>query len=259
MIRRTAPGAMALTTLLLAAWSARAESDGRFGERGQLVVAADRLVPVVGYTTQSITSVQGDTTTKVTESGASLAFFVGREPSLGAIHTVPRVAADYFVFPHLTLGGAFVVALGVDGTRTEERRPSGGQATTRENVRPGATILGFAPRVGYVLRLSDQLAFWPRAGFAFYSVHSEREQTNNVGVTSAATETDTIFALDLDPQLVWMPLAHVLLHAGPVANLPLTGSHETAFVQGPDRQERSDALSIFHLGISAGLGVWFDL
>ncbi|MCW5833233.1 MAG: hypothetical protein KIS78_12605 [Labilithrix sp.] len=259
MIRRTAPGALALTTLLFATWSARAEGDGRFGERGQLVVTADRLVPIVGYTTQSITAVQGDTTTKVTESGASLALFVGREPSLGAMHSVPRVAADVTVWPRLTIGGSFVVAFGIGGTRAEERRPSVGRATARENVLPGSTVLGFAPRVGYVLRLTDTLAFWPRAGLAFYSVRSEREQTNNVGVTSAAAETDTVFSLDLDPQLVWTPLPHVLLHAGPVANLPLTGSHETAFVQGPDAEERSDALSIFHLGVSAGLGFFFDL
>lgn len=258
MMRRTTPAALALFTVVFATSSARAESAARFGERGQLVITADRLVPVLGYTTQSITVVQGDTTTKVTDSGASLAFFVGREPGLGAIHTVPRVAADFTVLPRLTIGGSFVVALGIDGARTEERRPSGGQATRRENDRPGSTVLGFAPRVGYVVHLADTLAFWPRAGLAFYSLSSERAETNNVGVSSAATVTDTVFSLDLDPQLVWTPLPHVLFHAGPIASLPLTGSHATAFVQGADAQERSDALTIFHFGISAGLGVWLD-
>ena len=175
------------------------------------------------------------------------------------MHTVPRAAADFTVLRRLTLGASIAVAFGVDGVRTEERRAQGAPATTRENTVPGSTVLGFAPRAGYVVPLGRTFAFWPRAGLAFYSVRSERHETTNTGVTSTATETDTIFSLDLDPQLVWTPLPHVLVHAGPLANLPLTGSHETSFAQGAETKDRSDALTVFHLGISAGLGVWFDL
>ncbi len=252
-------GAVAASAAMMAASSASAQEPPRFGERGQLVISADRLVPLLGYTSQSITASDGDVTTKTTDSGASIAFLIGREPQLGVMHTTPRVAVDVTVLPRLTIGTAFAFAFGIDGTHTEERTPRVGQHTVRENAIPGATLLGFAPRVGYVVPLGRQLAFWPRAGIAFYSVKSQREVTSNLGVTSSATETDTIFSLDLDPQLVWTPLPHVLVHAGPLANLPFTGAHETAFAQGAEVKERSDDLTIFHFGVSAGLGVWFDL
>jgi len=253
---------LAFATVLASLASAgrgRAEGDTRFADRGQLVVTADRLVPLFGYSTQSITSTDGDTVTKTSDSGASFAFLVGREPSLGTMHTVPRVAVDVTVLPRLTIGTSFVLAFGIDGTHVEERTPKNEPATKRENENPGATILGFAPRVGYVLPIGKKLAFWPRAGLAFYSVKSQREATSNLGVTSTATETDTMFALDLDPQLVWTPLPNVLAFAGPLANLPLTGAHETSFAQGSELKDRSDDLTVFHFGVSAGLGVWFDL
>jgi len=250
---------VALSTTIATTGLGWAEEPPRFGERGQLVVTADRLVPLLGYTSQSITASDGDITTKTTDSGASIAFLVGREPQLAAMHTVPRVAADVTVLRRLTVGAALVLAFGLDGTHTEERTPRVGPRTVRENTAPGATLLGFAPRVGYVVNLGRQLAFWPRVGIAFHSVKSEREVTNNVGVTSSATVTDTTFSLDLDPQLVWTPLPHVLVHAGPLANLPITGAHETSFAQGADVKDRSDELTIFHFGLSAGLGVWFDL
>lgn len=244
---------------MAAAPTAAAEVPPRFGDRGQLVVGADRLVPLVGYTSQSITASDGDVTTKTTDSGASVAFLIGREPQLGVMHTVPRVAIDVTVLPRLTIGTAFALAFGIDGTHTEERTPRVGQRTVRENAVPGGTLLGFAPRVGYVVRIGDHLAFWPRAGIAFYSVKSQREVTSNLGVTSSSTVTDTIFSLDLDPQLVWTPLPRVLVHVGPLANLPLTGAHETSFAQGPEVKDRSDDLTIFHFGVSAGFGIWFDL
>lgn len=257
--RRSVIGALALFTVFLASGIAGAEEPPHLGARGQLLVTADRLVPLVGYTTQSITATDGDITTKTTDSGASFAFLVGREPQLGSMHTVPRVAVDVTVLPRLTIGTAFAAAFGIDGTHIEERSPRVGQRTVRENVSPGGTLLGFAPRVGYVVPLGRQLAFWPRVGIAFYSVRSQREVTSNLGVTSSSTVTDTTFSLDLDPQIVWTPLPHVLVHVGPLANLPFTGAHETSFAQGSEVKDRSDDLTIFHFGVSAGLGVWFDL
>lgn len=239
--------------------SGEAPGAALFGDRGQLVLGADRLVPLVGYTTQSVTASQGDVTTKVTDSGTSVALLFGREPTLGSAHTVPRVAVDFTVARGLTLGTAFAFAFGLGGDHTEERASSVAPTTTRESRAPQSTLIGFAPRVGYVIRLGGSFAFWPRAGLAFYSVSSKSEETSNLGVVSTTRVTDTLFSLDLDPQLVWLPLPHVLIHAGPLVNVPLNGSHETSFSQAAETKTRSDELSVFHLGVSAGLGVWFDL
>jgi hypothetical protein len=258
-MNRIALGFIASLALLATESKAWAVDEIRFGEKGQLIVSADRLFPLVSYTTQSITSSQPELTTSVTDSGWSMAFFVGHEPTLGAAHTIPRLAVDYTVSRRLTMGIAFALAFGIDGTHTEERTPVGEPQTVRENSSPGSTLLGFAPRAGYVLPINPQFAFWPRAGFGFYSMKSSREETSNLGVTSTATQTDTHFSLDLDPEFVWTPIPHVIAYAGPLLNLPLTGSHETTFEQATDSKDRSDDLSVFHLGISVGLGIWFDL
>ena len=239
--------------------AAAQEEPRRFGARGQLILTADRLLPLVSFTRQSITSREGAATTTITDSGASVAFLVGREPALAAVHTLPRLAVDFTVREHLTVGSAFAFAFGLAGTHSEERVAGDGSQTARDTRSPRTTILGFAPRLGYVVSLGSHLALWPRAGFAFYSVRTRSEQTNNAGSTPASTETDTLFSLDLDPQLVWTPIPHVLLQVGPLVNVPLTGSHETSFSQGSDAKDRSDDLSVFHVGLQAGLGAWFDL
>lgn len=255
--------ALACVAIASTAWADEAAPErgpARFGQRGgQVIVTADRLVPLFGYTSQSVESTDGDTLTKTTDTGLSLAFLVGREPSLGAMHTVPRLAIDVTPTERLTIGTSFVLAFGLAGTHLEERTPKNEPATKRENDNPGATILGFAPRVGYVLPIAKNLSFWPRLGFAFYSVSVERQVTSNTGVTSSATDTDTVFSLDLDPQLVWTPFPNVLAFAGPLTNVPLSGTHETSFAQGSTEKDRSDDLTVFHLGLQAGLGVWFDL
>jgi hypothetical protein len=261
-MRRTAFGAAALLTALAAARPASAQETPpapRFGDRGQLIVTADRLLPIFSFTSQTTTSIEGAATTKITDSGTSIAFLVGHEPTLGAVHTIPRLAVDVTVSKRLTIGSSFAFAFGLAGSHTEVRTAGDGTQTTRDASTPRATILGFAPRGGYVLPLGPHFAFWPRAGFAFYSVRTRSEQTNSASNTPASTDTDTLFSLDLDPQLVWQPLPHVLLHVGPLVNIPLTGSHETSFSQGADAKDRSDDLSVFHIGLSAGLGAWFDL
>jgi hypothetical protein len=231
----------------------------RFGDRGQLILSADRLLPLASYTRQSVTATQGDTTTTVTDSGTSIALFVGHEPSLGAVHTFPRLAIDFTVLNHLTLGTSVVFAFGLGGAHVEERAGSGAPRTTRETESPRSTLVGFAPRLGYVVQLGSSFALWPRAGFGFYSMSSKTEEASNQGVTSTSRVTDTVFSLDLDPQLVWLPLPHVLVYAGPLLNVPLNGSHETSFSQASDTKTRSDDLSVLHVGLSAGLGAWFDL
>jgi hypothetical protein len=257
---RTALVATALVTALIPSRPAAAQEEPRsFGARHQLILTADRLLPLLSVTTQTITSNDGAVTTEVTDSGTSVAFLVGREPALGAVHTLPRVAADFTVHDRLTVGSSFAFAFGFAGTHSELRIAGDGTQTSRDTRSPRATIFGFAPRFGYVVPLGPRFALWPRAGFAFYSVKTRSEQTNNAGTTPTSTDTDTLFSLDLDPQVVWTPIPHVLLHLGPLVNVPLTGSHETSFAQGSDEKSRSDDLSLFHIGLQAGLGVWFDL
>lgn len=259
MLPRTLLVSATLAAALSAAAAARAESHVRLGDKTQWILSVDRLMPLVGYGVRSTTVLAGDTTTRVTESGASFSFFAGHEPSLGAMHTVPRLAADFVVLPRLTVGGSFVLAFGLDGTRAEERTTNGATTYSKRNNAPGSTLLGFAPRAGYLLPITETLFFWPRAGIAFYSLKSAREHTSYEGATSTSAVTNTVLSLDLDPQLVWTPFPHLLVHAGPITNLPLAGTHETSFEQSGESEARSDDVAIFRIGLSVGLGAWFDL
>ena len=105
---------------LFTARHASADEANGFGEKTQLIVSADRLMPAFSYTSQTLTATQGGATLKTTDSGTSAALLFGREPNLGVVHTIPRVAFDFTIIRHLTLGGSVAVAFGLGGTHEED-------------------------------------------------------------------------------------------------------------------------------------------
>jgi hypothetical protein len=234
---------------------AEAQEANGFGEKYQLILGVDRLMPALSYTSQTVTSTQGGNIQKSTDSGTSMAVLLGREPSLGVVHTMPRVAFDFTIVRHLTLGGSFAFAFGLGGSHEDDF----GNNTTRKSDSPKTTIIGFAPRVGYIVPLGRLFAFWPRAGFAYYSVSTKTSGFNNAGNVTSTTISDSVFSLDLDPQFVWTPIRHFFINFGPLVNIPLTGSRSIESAVGPTSGTTKNDLSVFHFGLSAGLGGWFDL
>jgi len=242
--------------VVLTARGASAQEANGLGEKSQLIVTVDRLMPLFSYSSQTLTNTQGGGTLKTTDSGTSAAFLFGREPDLGIVHTIPRVAVDFTIVRHLTLGGSVAIAFGLGGSHEEDF----GNNTTRKSDAPKTTIIGFAPRVGYVFPLGSTFAFWPRAGFAFYSVSTKTisfAQQGNVETTN--TVNDSLLSLDLDPQFAWAPIPHFFFHFGPIVNVPLTGSRSIENATGANSNTNKNDLSVFHFGLSAGLGGWFDL
>ncbi len=234
---------------------ASAQDANGLGEKHQLILSVDRLVPVLGYTSQTITTTVNGTAFKTTDSGTSMAVLLGREPSLGVVHTVPRIAFDFAVIRHLTIGGAVAFAIGLGGSHTEDL-PNG---TSRKIDAAKTTVVGFAPRVGYVIPISDLFAFWPRAGFAFYSVSTSTPSVGPNDALVTTTNSDTVFSLDLDPQFAWIPTRHFFINLGPLLDIPLGGSRSVEVATGPRSDTTKNDLSVFHFGIQAGLGGWFDL
>ena len=235
--------------------SAAAQEANGFGEKSQLIVSVDRLVPLLSFSSQTVTTTQGGTSLQTTDTGTSAVFLIGREPNLSVVHTVPRVAFDFVVVRHLTVGGAIAFAVGIGGKHEEEL----GNNNTRTTDTPNNTIFGFAPRVGYILPFGHVIAFWPRLGFAFYSVSSKSTGQGNGGNEITTTNSDTVFSLDLDPQLTWVPVEHFFVNFGPLLNIPLTGKRSVEVVTGANTNTTKNDLSVFHFGLSAGLGGWFDL
>lgn len=235
-----------------------------FAEKGQLYISADRLVPLFSYTTSSITRTQNNTELTTSESGTGISLLFGRNLAGGDgrtvvtdVHAIPRVAFDVAIIDHLTVGAALAFGFGLGGTYEEEQL-NGATITTRKADLPTASAIGFAPRVGYVLPLTDMFAFWPRAGIGFYSVSTGFEQVNGV-VVDNIKQTDTIFSLDLDPQFALVPFEHFFLHAGPVVNIPISGSRSLTTTRGATTTEVTFDASLFHLGLSAGMGLYFDV
>jgi hypothetical protein len=234
---------------------ASAQEANGLGEKHQLILSVDRLIPVLSYTSQTVTSTVAGQSFKTTDSGTSMAILFGREPSLGVVHALPRIAFDYAIVKHLTLGGAFAFAIGLGGSHTVDLANGQSQKTDAGKT----TVVGFAPRVGYVIPLGDVFAFWPRAGFAFYSVSTSTPSVGPQNTPVTTTDSDTLLSLDLDPQFAWVPVPHFFIHFGPLINVPLTGSRSTEVASGPMSTTTKNDLSVFHFGLSAGLGGWFDL
>lgn len=261
MIRRTLLGVLA--ALAVTGWSgasrAQATEANGLGSKGQLILTADRLFPLFSYSSVSTTSTQGNTTRTESTRGTSLVMLIGTEPEVGVMHTIPRVGVDFTVTDRLTIGGSIMLAFGLSGTRKTEV-VSGPTTTTREVDAPSRTIFGIGPRIGYILPIGDVLGLWLRGGFSFYSDRTKQtsinQGNNNDTVT---TSTATAFSVDLDPQLAIVPIRHVFFHVGPIVNIPLTGSQKVETTSGATTVSVSNDISIFHLGVSTGLGGWFDL
>ena len=273
-IRKNALAAVLGTAGVLCAsapGSASAQEANGFGEKGQLILSVDRLMPLLSYSSQSETSTQGGLTVKTSDSGTSAALLFGSEPTLAVVHTLPRIAFDFTIVNHLTVGGSIAAVFGTavewyannpsdrpDYLIGELVNVNGNGTPVRKTDTPSRTVIGFAPRVGYVLPVGRNFAFWPRLGFALYSVSSKSDNVvANAVVTT--TNTDTLFSLDLDPQFVWTPIQHFFFNVGPLLNIPLSGSRSVEVEQGPRSDTTKSDLSLFHFGLSAGLGGWFDL
>lgn len=229
------------------------------GSKTQLVLTVDRLFPFFSYTRLSTTSVNPARTQNIADNGASFGFLFGAEPSGGSVHTIPRLAFDVVIVKGFTVGGSFAVALGLSHTINEENIQNQTNVTTNVTRKePRTSIIGFAPRFGYIAPITRAFGFWPRIGFAVYSRSTKEDIVNPANaVIGAQTQTDTYLSLDLDPQFILTPVEHFFFHFGPIFNIPLTGSRTDETATGPNTASTSSDLAVFHFGISIGLGVWF--
>ena len=236
--------------------AAAAPANG-MGEQTQLILSADRLVPLFSYARVSETRNEGAVEVTDATNGSSSSLLWGGPLSVETPHTVPRVAFDFSIgHTRLTLGGSVVFGFGLGGS-TETERVQNGQVVRVEVDSPKKTVIGVAPRVGYILPLGEYAAFWPRGGFAFYSVRTRTAEDDNANNTN--TLSDSVLSLDIDPQFAIIPTEHVFFNVGPIVNIPLSGSRSAEFVRGATTTTVERDVSYFQFGITAGIGGWFNL
>jgi hypothetical protein len=240
---RTLTTISALLFVLLASRGAYAQKAG-FGEKGEFILGADRLVPVFSYSQVwqgHLGNAPPNETT--TFSQTSFSFFWGSTAPEDTFFTVPRIGLDYVLAPHFTIGGELVLFVTAGASSSIATNTPAGTTTT-PNQSTTRTTFGIAPRVGYVLELTNLFSLWLRGGFSFYTEGDSQTLGTNTG--SGVNQ----FALDLEPQFVITPLAHVGITLGPTLDLPLFGQRW----QDPN-QSAYDAVLFF--GINAGLLVYF--
>lgn len=252
-----------IATTLVSVWSATASAEDAkgFGNKGQLILSADRLMPLFSWTSTSVEFTDNaNVKHKETNSGTSMSFLWGNDRDVAfKVHTVPRVGFDFTIIDRLTLGGSVAVAFGLGGSTTTTTTAPNGNSVEQKADSPNTTVVGVQPRVGYILPIGDVLALWLRGGFAFYSVSSKTSDTNNQGVEITQKDSGTLFSLDLDPQLMIVPMEHFFINVGPLINFPLAGSLDHTTSGGGTTVTTSNDLTQWHIGISAGLGGWFNL
>lgn len=242
MMRRAAIAfGVSLTAFALPA-TALAQTAKGFGETGQAILSVERLMPLLAYENAKVTTGNDSTSAGIT----SFALVV--HDRRDTFYNAPRFAFDYVVTSHLTIGGSAYVytQLSDSATTTTNNRSVSVDA-------PRETLWGIAPRIGYVIGLSDSFAFWPRGGFSFNDGTNSSEQ---IATTNAGGVSTTLFALDLEPTFVWVPIEHVGITASGILDIPITGSASVPNGDNPNVFTSYDLVE-WQVGLHVGLLAYF--
>jgi hypothetical protein len=258
---------------LLTASVASAQTTGQgFGEKGQFIFSADRLVPIIAFTQNRFNDDNDNIT--ISQNGSSLSLLWGNNSVFSGgsatglvvngnggvatgggnptFYTTPRVGFDYVLVPNLTLGGDLFVFFTLGGSTSAKQ----GNTTTTTDL-PSGNAFGVAPRVGYVIGLNPLLSIWLRGGFSFYHAGT------SVSVNNCSNDRTTalnVVGLDVDPQLVISPLPHFAFEVGPAIDWGFAGS---ASVSTPSNQNCNTTITTsfgytaYNFGITGGLLGWF--
>jgi hypothetical protein len=235
-------GAAAAT--VLATSTAAGQPAPGFGDQGQFIVSADRLMPLFAYESDKRANGDGSSDTQTVTSLT----FVTHGPTLVTVYNVPRFAVDYTVWKHLTVGGSVWAYFQLGNSITHS---APGQPDVTDD-QPKVIYWGLAPRAGWILHLSDLFAFWPRGGISFND--TQTKQTRRMGnMTVDETDTTTQWAIDLEPMFAFTPVPHAAITAGPVVDIPFAGSDS----RSAGGTTVSNDVTMFHFGLTAGLLIWF--
>ena len=202
----------------------------------QFVLSADRLFGIHGWSSTLKPPVGND----VEASGTGIYLLwgssnTGTEEFATNPFAIPRLSADLFVIPGLSVGLSF----GYTATSGEADDPYSGTTEDFDEL----SAFAVQPRIGYAAMFSDQVGLWPRVGITY------------VGITSTDVENDidTDYSfLDVDGELmlVLSPAPHFAFTVGPVVDLGLSGSYK------PGDTESLDA-TVTNIGVVGGMLGYF--
>jgi hypothetical protein len=266
MTRKLAVVGAAMVVLLTASVAGAQNTGEGFGQRGEFIFSADRLVPVLSFTQNKVTLDNPNVSVSTTGGGLSLLW--GNNSNFGVtgggavgfpsggnstFYTTPRVGFDYVIIPRLTIGGDLLVFFTLGGSTTTAT-----DNMSRSVDRPSGNAFGLAPRVGYIFGINELLSFWLRGGVSYY--HAGASAPDNNCNNQDDTASLNVFGLDIDPQLVISPAPHFAFTAGPAIDIGFAGSASST-VPGPGNCNASTTTSAgyssYNIGLTGGLLGWF--
>lgn len=177
------------------------------GTKGDMVFSVDRLMGITG------THIAGERgPLDYDDDVTSISFGWRASPDLSPFD-VPRLAFDYLVIDHLSIGGSL------------------GYASFDFDQQNDASMFIIAPRVGYAYAFGKVVGIWPRGGFTYHT-------------TSVDTAFDEKgFALSLECPFTFSPATHFAFHIGPSFDVDMFGSRDPSPINKGDRTYRSVALN----------------
>lgn len=249
-------GAFAVVLGISGAANAQSATGGTFGQRGQFILGGERLTGYYSYSIKTKIDQPGPNNTTVTvdveTSGSQLAFLwapsaaqtgstLGVNPA-----SIPRLGGDYMLTDLISLGGS----LGYFSSSSSTK--SGGVSVDN----PTLSGFAFAPRVGFAIKLTDVIAFWPRVGLTYFSATVESK--GGAGA-NARTSTAKFSGFDAvaEGYFVISPVANFGFGIAPILELPLTGTYETKTTIGNTTTTTSYDTKIQNIGITAGVLGYF--
>ena len=184
------------------------------GAKGDAVFSVDRVMGITG------THVAGQAARlDYQRDWTSFSFGWRASPELSPFD-MPRLAFDYLILDHLSIGGAL------------------GYASLDVDQGNDISTFVIAPRVGYLYSFGRVVGVWPRGGFTYHST-SINDQFDEKG-----------FALSLECPFTFSPAAHFAFHVGPTFDIDMFGSRDPSPIDKGDRTYRT-------IGLNAGLLAWF--
>jgi hypothetical protein len=226
---------MAVTSVVFGATAVDAEP--ALPRRHRVLLGADRLVPFYSYTRVSRPFSGGEVV-----DVASSASLLGFDTSQSVYYSTPRVAVDVMLTDRVTIGASALVFVTTS-------KQSFTTAPMMASPEPAERALGLAPRVGYVAPLSCSLSLWSRAGLSYY--YSWTKAVPYQSIIEIGEHNDQL-AIDVDVLLAWSVSEHVALTAGPVADVPISGSTGAYTSAIPSYEVEQ-----LQVGFAGGIVGWF--
>ena len=147
-MRRTLTAAGSMLAVLTMAPLAMAQSRTEFGQQGEFIISADRLVPLLSFedVSQDVlvpgglpNNVKSETTTQTATSFSVL--YGSPAAPVEQFYSVPRIGFDYVVVPNVTIGGNLIAVFSLGGSSKQETA----RQTRRARTAPRRQASGSRP------------------------------------------------------------------------------------------------------------------